>query len=324
MVAIDPVIAAIILLVLSIEQISLCKKNMKTLQPNHCVFQISILFMAIFFCLGFSSYAQQNKNIMNNTTATQTGYAPVNGIKMYYEIHGEGKPLVLIHGGGSTIETTFGKILPLFAQHYKVIAVELQAHGHTGDRNAPESFQQDADDVAELLRQLHINKAYIFGFSNGGSTTMHIAIRHPELVEKIVVASGAYQREGFMNGFFEMMQHADLENMPQPLKDAYLKINNDTAALRNMHDKDAARMQTFKDWKDSDLQSIKAPALIINSDKDVILPEHAMKIARLIPNAELIILPGVHGACLGEICTAVPSSKLPKITVELVQEFLSK
>jgi pimeloyl-ACP methyl ester carboxylesterase len=255
----------------------------------------------------------------------QTGnYADTNGIKMYYEIHGEGKPLVLIHGGGSTIETTFGGILPLFAQHYKVIAVELQAHGHTSERNAPETFEQDADDVAELLKQLHINKAYIFGFSNGGSTTLQIAIRHPEIVEKIVVASGAYQREGFINGFFETMQHADLENMPQQLKDAYLKINNDTAALRNMHDKDAARMRAFKDWKDSDLQCIKVPALIMNADKDVILNEHALKISRLIPNAELIILPGVHGAFLGEICTAIPNSKLPEITVELVKEFLDK
>src|SRR5262249_15534415 len=123
-------------------------------------------------------------------------YANVNGIKMYYEIHGEGKPLVLIHGGGSTIESNYGYILPLFAQHYKVIAVELQAHGHTSDRDAPETFEQDADDVAALLKQLDISKANILGFSNGGSTTMQIAIRHPGLVNKIVIASGAYKREG--------------------------------------------------------------------------------------------------------------------------------
>src|SRR3982751_4239069 len=99
-------------------------------------------------------------------------YADVNGIKMYYEIHGEGKPLVLIHGGGSTIRSNWGNIMPLFAKQYKVIAVELQAHGHTGDRDAPETFAQDADDVAALLNQLNISKASILGFSNGGSTTM--------------------------------------------------------------------------------------------------------------------------------------------------------
>src|SRR5215471_17134424 len=152
-------------------------------------------------------------------------YANVNGIKMYYEIHGEGKPLVLIHGGGSTIETTFGKVLPLLAKKYKVIAVELQAHGHTSDRNAPETFEQDADDVAALLQLLNISKASIFGFSNGGTTAMQIAIRHPQVVDKLVIASGAYQREGFIPGFFEGMQHASLENMPRPLQDAFLKIN---------------------------------------------------------------------------------------------------
>lgn len=132
-------------------------------------------------------------------------YANVNGIKMYYEIHGKGNPLVLIHGGGSTIETTFGNILPMLAKHYTCIAAELQAHGHTTDRDAPESFEQDADDVAALLKQLNINKAGIFGFSNGGSTALQVAIRHTELVDKIIVAAGAYKREGFINGFFEGM-----------------------------------------------------------------------------------------------------------------------
>src|SRR5580765_5831588 len=191
-------------------------------------------------------------------------FADVNGIKMYYEIRGKGKPLVLIHGGGSTIESNWSIVLPLLAGKYRVIAVELQAHGHTSDRNAPESFEQDADDVAALLQHLNISKACIFGFSNGGTTTMLIAIRHPELVDKIVVASAAYKREGFIPGFFEMMQDASLENMPQPLKDSFLKINPDATALRNMHDKDAARMIAFKDWNDSDMQSIHAPALIIN------------------------------------------------------------
>jgi len=251
-------------------------------------------------------------------------YADVNGIKMYYEIHGKGQPLVLIHGGGSTIESNYGKILPLFAKRYKVIAVELQAHGHSSDRDAPETFEQDADDVASLLRHLDISKVNILGFSNGGSTTLQIAMRYPGLVNKIVVASAAYKREGFIPGFFDMMQHANLENMPMPLQESYLKINNDRAALQNMHDKDAARMIAFKDWKDSDLQSIKAPTLIINGDKDVTLPEHALKMSTLIPNAELLILPATHGSFLAEACTAVPGSKLPEITVELVKEFLDK
>src|SRR5689334_21440507 len=106
-----------------------------------------------------------------------TGYAPVNGINMYYEIHGQGDlPLVLIHGGGSTIESTFGNLLPLVNDYGKLIAIELQAHGRTSDRDAPESFELDADYVAALLKYLKIQKANFIGFSNGGTTTMQIAI----------------------------------------------------------------------------------------------------------------------------------------------------
>ncbi|HYK44392.1 MAG TPA: alpha/beta hydrolase [Parafilimonas sp.] len=251
-------------------------------------------------------------------------YADVNGIKMYYEIHGEGNPLVLIHGGGSTIQTTFGTILPMLAKRYKIIAVELQAHGHTSDRDAPETFQQDADDVAALLQQLNIRKASIIGFSNGGSTTLQIAIRHPEIVNKIIVVAGAYKREGFISGFFDGMVAATLDNMPQHLQDAFLAINPDPGALFNMFNKDKTRMINFQDWNDNDLRSIKAPALVISGDKDVTLTEHALEMSRLIPNAELLVMPGVHGSCLGEIETIVPGSKQPEITVQLVEEFLEK
>ncbi|HYG14730.1 MAG TPA: alpha/beta hydrolase, partial [Bacteroidia bacterium] len=115
----------------------------------------------------------------------KNGYSDVNGIKMYYEIYGQGKPLVLIHGGGSTIQTTFGRVLPLFSGR-QLICVELQAHGRTGDRNTALSFEQDADDVAALLKNLGIEKADIFGFSNGGNTALQLAIRHPQLCNKVI------------------------------------------------------------------------------------------------------------------------------------------
>jgi pimeloyl-ACP methyl ester carboxylesterase len=98
---------------------------------------------------------------------------------MYYEIYGKGKPLVLIHGGGSTIQTTFGRVIPKLALHRKLIATELQAHGRTSDRDNELSFEQDADDVATLLKNLNIHRADFFGFSNGGTTALQIAIRHP-------------------------------------------------------------------------------------------------------------------------------------------------
>lgn len=253
-----------------------------------------------------------------------SGYAPVNGLKMYYEIHGTGTPLVLIHGGGSTVQTSFGRILPLLALHYKVIAVELQAHGHTNDRENPESFEQDADDVAALLEYLKIRKAHILGFSNGGNTTMQIAIRHRRVADKLVIISAFYKREGMVPGFFEGMQGATLENMPALLKTYYLQVNNDQKGLQAMFNKDKERMLNFKDWKDEDLASIKNPALIIAGDKDVVTKEHTVKMSQIIPEAQLLILPGTHGSFIGEVCAAEEGSKMPETTVTIIKEFLDK
>ncbi len=253
-----------------------------------------------------------------------SGHAPVNGIEMYYEIHGKGEmPLVLIHGGGSTIESNFGNILPLLAKDFRIIAVELQAHGRTSDRFAPESFQQDADDVAALLKYLDIGKADFLGFSNGGSTVLRIAIAHPEITNKIVVASGACKRNGFMPGFFEFMPSATLSDMPAPLQDAFLKVTSDKDKLQIMFEKDRNRMVGFQDWPNEELKSIKAPAMIISADRDVIVPEHSVEMSRLIQHSQLVILPGTHSSYIGEACEAL-NETLVGITASLVTEFLKE
>lgn len=282
-------------------------------------------FMQIALFLFASAVTTNAQKTNTMEVSNKSGYAPVNGLNMYYEIHGKGElPLVLIHGGGSTIESSFGNILPGFAAKGKVIAVELQAHGRTSDRNAPESFEQDADDVAALLKYLKIDKANFFGFSNGGTTTLQIAIRHPELVNKIIDLSGSYQREGFIPGFFEGFPKATLETMPAPLKEAFLKLTPDKEKLQVMFNKDVERMMHFKDIPESDIQSIKAPALIMVTDQDVVPAEHAVKMSHKIPGARLVILPGFHGACIGEICTAKKGSKVPELTVALIEEFLNE
>lgn len=259
----------------------------------------------------------------NDTPISQSGYSEVNGIKMYYEIHGQGKPLVLIHGGGSTIETTFGRVIPMLARKYTVIAMELQAHGRTGDRPAPESFEQDADDVVTLLKNLHIFKADFFGFSNGGTTAVEIAIRHPEAVDKIVLGSALCKRNGVPEQFWGFMKQATLANMPQPLKDAYLKVSPDPRGLQVMHDKDAQRMVDFKDIPDEQIESIKAPTLIIIGDKDVIKPEHAIEMHRQIAQSSLAIIPGVHGEYIEEITTVSSHSKEADFVVPMIESFLS-
>ncbi|MBS1584638.1 MAG: alpha/beta hydrolase [Bacteroidetes bacterium] len=256
-------------------------------------------------------------------TPKTSGHAPVNGIQMYYEIHGEGQiPLVLIHGGGSTIESNFGRILPLFAATHKVIAMELQAHGRTSDRDAPESFEQDADDVAALLQYLGVEKANILGFSNGGTTTLNIALRHPKLVNKIIPIACNYRREGMMDGFFEGMQHATIDNMPRPLQEAFLDVTPDHDLLLNMFTKDRDRMISFIDMADDQLRRIKAPALFMVGDRDVMSVAHVLKMSQLVEGVRLVVLPGFHGEMVGEVCSA-PGSNQPAICAALINDFLA-
>lgn len=258
------------------------------------------------------------------STDIKGAYAEVNGIKLYYEIHGDGEPLVLLHGGGSTIQTTFGRVLPQLAKSHKVIAIELQNHGHSGFRDVPQTFEQDAADVAALLPMIGITKASFFGFSNGGTTSLVLAMTHPELVDKLIVASCAYKRSGLMPGFFDMMKHVTLENMPQPLKDAFLEINPDTTMLRKMFDRDSQRMINFKDWSDDQIRSIKAPTLIVNGDADVVTTEHVVEMSRLIQGAKLAILPGTHGEFMEEIMTVSDTNKSAEYFVPLIETFLRK
>ena len=260
----------------------------------------------------------------NGSMHLTSGYAEVNGLNMYYEIHGQGYPLMLIHGGGSTIQSSFEKVIPFFAQNRKVIAVELQAHGRTSDRNKDLSFEQDADDVAALLNYLGIGKADVFGFSNGGTTTLQLAIRHPERVRKIVLGSALAKRNGVPGWFWDFMQQAKLEHMPEQLKQAYKEVAPDTAGLQTMHDRDVKRMVNFKDIPDDKIKSIQAPTLIMIGDKDLITPEHALELHRQIAGSELAIIPGGHGGYIGEITTLQPGTKESDFAVPIIEKFLSK
>lgn len=252
-----------------------------------------------------------------------SGYAPVNGLRMYYEIRGSGTPLVLIHGGGSTAYTSFGRVINEFAKSHKVIAVDMQAHGHTADIDRPLSFQQDADDIAALLKYLDIDKADIFGFSNGASTTLQFAIRHPEMTRRIIVASTFYKRAGAPAWFWNMMANPTFEGMPQAYKDAFLKINPDTSALYRMYERDVARMKSFPDIPEDQMKSIKAPAFIIIGENDVTTPEHAREMQRLLSNARHAILPGGHGDYIGELTTTLDTT-LVAATVTMINDFLKE
>jgi pimeloyl-ACP methyl ester carboxylesterase len=229
----------------------------------------------------------------------KSGYAPISGLRLYYEIHGdadpERAPLVLLHGGGDTIQTSFGLILPELAGKRQVVAFEQQGYGHTADiADRPFSFEQSADDTAALLDYLHLGRADLFGFSNGGTIALQVAIRHPQLVRKLVVASGFFSHAGADPAFWNGFASATLDVMPKELRDAYLEVAPHPEDLQSMFDKAVQRMRTFKDIPEDKIRSISAPTLVVCGDADVVRPEHAVEEFRLLPHAQLAILPGTE------------------------------
>jgi pimeloyl-ACP methyl ester carboxylesterase len=159
---------------------------------------------------------------------SKTGYAQVNGIKMYYEVHGAGKPLVLLHGAFNTINTAFAQLIPELSKTRQVIAVELQGHGRTQDIDRPFSFESMADDVVALLKFLKTDSADIFGYSMGGGVAQQIAIRHPEVVRRLIITSSVYKYDGWSaetRAILPMLTPEMFE--PTPIKQEYDKLAPD-------------------------------------------------------------------------------------------------
>lgn len=252
----------------------------------------------------------------------ESGFKQVNSINLYYEIYGEGKTLVLIHGGGGSILKDFGRVIPVFSEHYKVLGIDLQNHGRSDHRSIPETFEQDADDVADLLEQLEISRASFLGFSNGGNTVMQFAYRHPKLVEKLIIGSAFYKQEGMIPNFFKDFEHVSLEMMPKSLQDNFLELNPSNEKLLNMFEKDSQRMKNFKNWDEDILKSIQAKTLLINGAQDIVLNEHILEMNQLIPNSEVLILPATHGAYLMPDFDGKINHKLIDCTTEKILSFL--
>jgi pimeloyl-ACP methyl ester carboxylesterase len=143
---------------------------------------------------------------IHTTEARRAGYAPVNGLEMYYEIHGSGQPLVVLHGAFMTIDL-MGPLVPGLARTRQVIAVELQGHGHTADIDRPLLYDQLADDTSQLLEHLGIDQADVYGYSLGGGVALQVALRHPEQVRKLVVASASYTSEGMYPEVLAGIEH---------------------------------------------------------------------------------------------------------------------
>ena len=240
---------------------------------------------------------------MANTTP-QTGYAPVNGLNMYYEIHGAGRPLLLLHGAMGTIEM-FGGLLPFLAETRQVIAIEQQAHGRTADIDRPLRYEQMADDTAALLRHLNIDSADVFGYSLGGGVAWQLAIRHPELVRKLVVASATYNNEGI---YPEVLAGIETMFTPEafagsPIEAAYVRVTPKPDDFPALVVKVQRLTREFVGWPPEAIRAIATPTLIIIGDSDIIRPEGAVELFRLLgggvpgdlaghPRSQFAVLPG--------------------------------
>jgi pimeloyl-ACP methyl ester carboxylesterase len=231
-------------------------------------------------------------------------YAPIDGLQLYYEVHGavakDGVPLLLLHGGGSTIGTSFGKLIPLVSKTRQVIAFEQQGHGHTADVDRPFSFEQSAEDAVALLRHLGVGKADVFGYSNGGHIALEIALRHPEVVRSLVLESVMASRDGTDPGFWQGFEHAKLDDMPPDLKRAYLATAPHPEQLPSFFAKSVQRMREFKGWTPAQLRTIRAPALLVLGDRDVVRVEHAAQMQRQLPDARLAVLPAADHMAMTE------------------------
>jgi len=239
------------------------------------------------------------------TTPAQTGYASVNGLKMYYEIHGTGQPLILLHGAFSAMGTSFGALLPSLAKSRQVITFELQGHGRTADIDRPLSYEQMADDVAAALRQLGIERADIFGYSMGAGVALHLVIRHPEVVRKLVLASAIYNRSGVHPGLLEGLANAKPEALfGSPWHEEYTRIAPKPENFATLFAKKTQMDREMRDLPAETIRAIKAPTLLLIGDSDLVRPEHAVEMFRLLgggvfgdtpaglPNSQLAVLPG--------------------------------
>jgi pimeloyl-ACP methyl ester carboxylesterase len=242
----------------------------------------------------------------------QGAYAPVNGLEMYYEIHGEGQPLVLLHGALSAIGTSFGALLPQLSQTRQVIAIEQQGHGHTADTDRPLTFEQMADDTAVLLDYLGVASADIFGYSLGTGVALHLALRHPDKVHRLVLATTSYNNNGFIPDLLDALEGLQPEQMRgTPWQAEYTRIAPQPENWETLVAKTKYLDLHMPELSEETVRSISAPTLLIFADADIVRLEHAVQMFRLLgggvpvdasglSRSQLAILPGTSHISLVE------------------------
>jgi len=241
----------------------------------------------------------------NETTAPETGYAPVNGLQMYYELHGSGgTPLLLLHGGLFDIDQQFGEVLPTLAGSRRLIAADFQGHGRTNDIDRPLTSEGLASDVVGLLEHLQVEQADVWGFSVGGAVALHLAIRHPGLVRKLIASSVSYSRDGDRPENSEAVGEMSVDMIAgTPMEEAYKAKSPHPDGLQGLLDKLGAYDEGQPRWSEEDIKGIAAPTLITVGDCDAVKLEHAVRFLQLrggdvngdfvgVPSSQLAVFPG--------------------------------
>jgi pimeloyl-ACP methyl ester carboxylesterase len=241
--------------------------------------------------------------------AVKTGYAPVNGLNLYYEIHGTGEPLILLHGGLGSTEM-FDATLPSLAKNRQVIAVDLQAHGRTANIDRPLSYEAMADDVAALIHYLKFERADVLGFSLGGEVALRTAIQHSDVVRKLVVVSAAFRRDGWYPEIVAQttaLGASSAEKFKQtPMYETYERVAPRPEDWPVLFTKLGEMFRKDYDWS-KEVQEIKLPVLLVFGDADAVRTAHVVQFFELLgggkkdggwdgsglSNAQLAILPGL-------------------------------
>lgn len=233
-----------------------------------------------------------------------SGYAPLNGIKVYYKVYGHGQPLVLLHGAFMTIDANWGALIPELSKTRKVIALELQGHGHTPYYDRPLSHATLAGDVAGVMDHLHIDSADVAGYSFGGAVAYQFAIQHPKRVKKLVIISATYKSEGWLpqvNAAFQQMKPELFDQ--SPMHSAYNAVAPDTTKwIPFLQQMIASARQPFN-LGDANIAKITAPVLIVAGDNDGLDKLELIKTYQLLggnvmagfgpaPASQLAIVPG--------------------------------
>ena len=233
---------------------------MKNLLKTHDLFRF-ILLIAI-MVIASSSSGQQIK-------PSNSGYAPVNGIKVYYEVYGQGMPIVLLHGSFYTIDMNWSQLIPELSKHGKVIAIEMQGHGHSPYSDRALSITTLASDVEKVMDYLKIDSADVAGYSMGGSIAYQFAVQSPKRLRKLVIISSTYKSDGWLpivNTAFEDFKPEYFDN--SPLKTAYDAVAPDKTKWRKFLEQMFVFAKVPFNVGDSNIAKITAPVLIISGDND--------------------------------------------------------